>query len=247
MTDFPTTPAVEPMKSFDWDSAALRTAIGKVLHAAAEPNDTDPRPLASICFDFSDALDIVATDAKQVAAYTLPIPGDGRFLVPRESASTLLKLLDATDGKIAVVLGEKSASFSGSDWTYLSVLMAGGFPPWKSVVTEGMPAISMVRSDLIRAVRSALPFGMEAGFTRVELVGKDKTLTVHSGLANAMDTTITAEFDGEIKMAVEGRRLMSLVSALEGENVVIKFDDVPGHGIIMREENFMGIIMPLRK
>lgn len=246
MTQFPKPLAVEGTPSIV-PAVALSEGIRKISHAISEESQFK-EILCGVSFEFSDALDMAAfSGAAQLAVYTTATKGTGKYVVPRRIMEVVAKAVDNCVESLEVVFSENAVAFRCADqWSISGPLLNGQFPDWKRLNTEGMDKIIVKRADIMGALRGVIPFGSEAGFTRVEFEGKDGAITCFSGGENSLIERFSGEFK-DFDFAVEGKRFMNLLNVLDGDTCVIEYKDEPGRAVVVREETFLGAIMPLEK
>jgi DNA polymerase-3 subunit beta len=198
-----------------------------------------------VLFEFTpDGMTLFGTDGKQIAFTVLPVAGKGRYLVPRKFVGYMLKLLDGCEGDVSITFTENQVSVEAEYWAISGVLLAGQYPNWRSVLPEGGEPVTVNREVLSNALRACLPFGEEARFTRVEIEGEVDMLRFKSGAGNECQEEIEAKCQ-PFTLAIEGRRLLSLLSALKAPLVTLSIQTTKPRIVVMREDNFTGVINPL--
>jgi DNA polymerase III sliding clamp (beta) subunit (PCNA family) len=180
---------------------------------------------------------LFGTDGKQIAFTVLPVPGLGRHLVPRKFVGYMLKLLDGCEGDVSVTFGENAISIEAEYWAMSGVLLAGQYPNWRGVVPQNGEPVIANREALSNALRACLP--------RIEIEANTDLIRLKSGAGNECQEEIEAKCK-PFTLALEGRRLLSLLGALKSPLVTLNIQATEPRIVVMREDNFTGVINPLR-
>lgn len=242
-SEFPDTLAVDG-KSFEVNAGELLRKLGKVVPCAEDNNPAHP-VLESVLFEFTqDGLTLLSTNGKILGFCTMLVYSTGQIAVPRRAILNLLKMLPGVEGELAVTHNENAVKFSTPQWNLSGTLLAVEFPSWRQIVSENELKITVSRESLIDAVKQSIPYG-ESGFTRLELHAKDDKLSVRSGIGNSFVAELDCKSD-DISLAVNAKLFLILISALEGDAVVIECSNQTGKQIVIRENDFTGAMMPLR-
>lgn len=243
-TEFPEHPVTHG-GVYKISATELRNALSHVIHAASD-DTTNKATLCSVVFGFKDGLSIAAYSGYQIAVIHLNIDGSGTYIIPRSLISVLIQTLDKMEGEIAFGFDEKTVQFYCADWALSGVLINGQFPNWRAMNEwGGMGVSTLPRHPLIDAIKGCMPFG-EAGFVRIYIHGDGENATVEIGGQNA--TSSVMEMKGEpFDFFVEGKKMLAMLSAMNGETVALEHAEQKGVGIVVREDNFTAAIMPLEK
>lgn len=248
MREFPMMPEVKGQ----WvtlDAKQYYDALNRILHAVHTKEDSHPG-FCAVSHELGDSESALACyNGAQLAVKTLPISGNGSFLVPTAFIQPLKSVLSDVEGELSVTFGENHVKFSTDDWTMVGPLIDQKFVNWRRLNFDGMNKIVVTKQDLVRGLKSCMPFGDLDGqikFTRILVTGTENLITIETSGADASLYTMPAQC-APFSFAIEAHRFLNAVNSIAGDSVTIEFTDEPGRGVVIREDNFTAAIMPLRK
>ncbi len=242
-----------PLKSND-----LITIINRTSHAIS--NDETRMNLNGIYFQQLDQkLRAVAIDGHRLALIDLKNFStnnqsliDG-VIVPKKGIHELKKLADAyTDADLHIYLDESFLYASANEEYFLSIrLIAREYPKYQTVIPSKTAfAVNIERESLLNAVKrikllsNEKTNGIKLNLTESEL----KLSANHPSLGHATEVLPIEQTDKEIEIGFNAKYMIDTLSILDVNEIVFEFNNELSPVIIRstEEDNFLGIIMPLK-
>lgn len=221
---FPEEPAIEDGEVLPVDGKGLGNAVAIALMSIT---DDALRPqLNSVMLNFKeDALDVAATDSKQLVVVTI----DGSFtaqqlLLPKKFAQTIKAFATEdevtmdirTDGHTAVV-ALPNAVISGT-------LLSGKYPDYSKVIPDPsqMQELVVPKADILGALKTVAS-GTNYNFVKMDLaLGSVLVETENASASSRARQTIMAPYSGEpMTVGFNAEMLQSIISRMPSDEVVI--------------------------
>ena len=259
--EFPTIPTVEDGVTARVDPNLLRTAIGKVIIAAAME---ETRPvLTGIKLEISgQQLTLAAADGFRLAVYkgllVEPVSEDIEAIIPRRTLSELQRMLsDQVDPIELVVTPSKSQLVVRmKDLEMVSQLIQGAFPNYSQLIPQNYSTRSIIDlNEFSRAADLASPFAREgAGIIRLQMIpasdtNKDNIYVTSSAEESGHgEGSIEAQIEGEeAKIAFSSKYLQEVLGVLERGDVALETTNPSSPGVIkqINNEDYVHVIMPM--
>lgn len=203
----------------------------------------------------SKLLRAVATDGHRLARIEVALPAgaDGMpgVIVPRKAIQELRKLLEGSDGDVAVSLSDTKIRFVYNNAVLVSKLIDGNFPDYERVIpsanekllelnckefAQAVDRVSVISSEKSRAIKLALDNGK-------------LTLSAGSGdqgsASEEIDVTYSA---GPIEVGFNSRYLLDMMTQIEGDTAQFLLNDGASPALV-RDTADVGalyVIMPMR-
>ncbi len=197
----------------------------------------------------------VATDGHRLAQFELPAPAGAEsipgIIVPRKTVGEVQRLIESSEGEIAVELSQSKVRFAFNDVVLTSKLIDGTFPDYSRVIPlsndkvlevnkrefeQAVDRVSTVASERGRAVKLALSAG--------RLV-----LSVTNPDSGSATEELEVGYDAEpVDIGFNSRYLLDIASQLEGDTAVLKLAD-PGSPTLIADKEAKGalyVLMPMR-
>lgn len=194
-------------------------------------------------------LRFTASDGRHLATSSVPMKGFGDFILPPSLVMVAAKISEQEDCEVTVVLNENKVLFRTENCSVSGKLIDSKYTNWKQVVpSEFKSKCTTNREALIRSLKRLLIFRGESQFYGAVLEF-GKTLSVSS--ADAVHSCIeplTAKFESpnsEYSLRLNLDHVLNILSRIESENATLEFNDDMSPAVI-RDDGFMGLVMPLR-
>lgn len=236
--EFPAIPKIEGPTVTIADLKARLDSVRRCAH----DNPIEMPVLCGVFAEFKDGkLTLMASDGRRAAFTELPSGGDGSYIVPSGLVDRI-----AREGEVQCTFGTNQARFSGNDWSVFGKLIDGNYPNLRLVVLKGSKqTVSIPRDDLVSAVRRAVPFTTgKASSVKLEFKGKALTISAGDG-DRAIEETIEDIEAQPLAIAVNPEYLLSLVAPIKADLVKLQLTDDKAP-LIVREGDYLGVMMPLR-
>ncbi len=265
--DFPVIPEVKGEVKIDLPVNDVKKMLSQTMGATAV---TETRPEISGAYwliDMEEAnktvLHLVATDSYRLAEKKLHVAklpltsGDNtNFIIPKNAATELERLLDTEEEHLSVYLDENQVAFKiGKKISIVSRLIEGVFPNYKAIIPESYESrICLKTSDIRDAVNRISLFSSEkTQEVTVKMDPKSKKVHVNAssgetGSGNTEISTTGAEEGGEIEFNLNYRYLIDGLNWVDDEEIYVEAQDSAKPVVLKPKGNddYLYLIMPLK-
>ena len=259
--EFPPIPTVEDGITARIDPVVLRTAISRVVFAAATE---DTRPvLTGVKLEASEqTLTLAGADGFRLAVYKAPlleaVPEETHAIVPARTLGELQRLLADQDEPVDLVVTPSKSQLlvhlKGVE--IVSQLIQGTFPNYGQLVPQGFGTRAVVDlQEFNRAARAASIFARDGGgIVRLQMVpGSDGAVGKMVVTSKAEETgdnegEIDAKIEGdEAKIAFSSRYLTDVLGAMERGEVALETTTPSSPGVVkpVGNEDYVHVVMPM--
>jgi DNA polymerase III subunit beta len=197
----------------------------------------------------------VATDGHRLARVEMALPSGADnipgVILPRKTVLELRKLLDETQGAIAVSLSDTRVRFAFDDVVLTSKLIDGTFPDYERVIpasndkvlevdckqfAEAVDRVATISTEKSRAIKLALSKGQ-------------LTLTATSPDAGSATEELEARYSASpIEIGFNARYLLDIAQQIEGEGARFQMSDAASPTIVQdtADSSALYVLMPMR-
>jgi DNA polymerase-3 subunit beta len=259
--EFPPIPTAEEGVTARIDPQVLRTAINRVVFAAATE---ETRPvLTGIKLEISDQqFTLAGADGFRLAVYKGPLldpaPEDAEAIVPARTLSELQRLLVDQNEPVELVITPSKSQIlvHMKDVEIVSQLIQGTFPNYSQLIPQSSGTRAVVDlQEFSRAARAASIFARDGGgIIRLQMTpGADGTrgkMVITSSAEETGDNMgeIDAKIDGdEAKIAFSSRYLTDVLSVMDRGEVALETATPSSPGVVkpIGNEDYVHVIMPM--
>ncbi len=259
--DFPKMPSVGDGANIKIEPAALKTAISKVVFAAATE---DSRPvLTGVQADFIDGgLTLAAADGFRLAVYKMALSNspkeDMALIIPARSLVELNRLLADQEEAVDVTINSSRSQilFSLKDVQMVSQLIQGTFPNYNQLIPQSSNTRAVLDlAEFLRATKSASIFARDgSGIVRLQIIpkaeGADAKVMLSAQAEELGDnvTELDADVEGEeAKIAFNSKYLGDVLSVIDQEKVTLETTGSSSPGVIkpVGDDSYIHIVMPM--
>jgi DNA polymerase-3 subunit beta len=217
----------------------------------------DSRPiLTSVLFNFSEDLEIVATDGFRLATLNLvdKFP-EQRLLVPVKAVHEIARLqakikAEVIDFTISEQMKQVFCNFASTELVIR--LMEGEFPPYQKIIpADFTTSLTFDREDLIQALKGAMVFAREASNIvkfqieddQMTIVATSPTLGTHTS-----NVSITKKIGEKMQIAFNALYLMEFLSSVKDSQIWLGLNDSLQPAMFRPDQmlNYRYIVMPFR-
>lgn len=256
--DFPIMESGDLPHRFVLTSAELKRLIDKTRFAIS--NEETRYYLNGIYLHAAEnngiaVLRAVATDGHRLARVETPIPADAEkmpgVIIPRKAVNELRKLIDNTDGEIAVSLSENKICFSFGGSLLTSKLIDGTFPDYERVIPEGnTKVLELDGSTFAKAVDRVSTVSTEKS-RAIKLTLTDDTVTLSATGAESGSATeeLSASYNsGDMEIGFNSKYLLDITGQIEGQNAHFILHDAQSPTIVRdgTDDGALYVLMPMR-
>lgn len=259
--DFPPIPSIGEGEAIEIDPDLLRTAITRVVFAAATD---DSRPVLTgvhALFE-GDQLTLAAADGFRLAVHTLPLISKTaqkiEVIIPARALTELNRLLGEQEEPVKVLISptQSQALFRLKSAEMVSQLIQGTFPNYSQLIPKGHTTRTLVEvGDFLRATRTASIFARDgSGIVRLQMTpGEELTpgkMVVSARAEEIGDNVgeIDAVVEGEeAKIAFSGRYLSDALGVLDGGQVALETSGPSSPGVLrpVASQDYIHVVMPM--
>ena len=235
----------------------LTEGIAGTVYASS---DEENRPIMnSIFFDIkADATTLVASDLQKLICYTaddVKTAGDASFILGKRHANVLKAILGKGEQAVSVTFDDKIAIFRFGATTMISVLVAGKYPDYRTIIPKNNSNILRInRLQLLNTVRRIAVCSPNASSQiKFELTpGSLEVSAQDVGFEIAAHERIACQYDGEdLVIGFKSTHLIEILSNFGCESIVMKFADKRRSALLLPSEEeasqvkVFGIVMPI--
>jgi DNA polymerase-3 subunit beta len=197
----------------------------------------------------------VATDGHRLARVEVPLP-DGAsqmpsVIVPRKAVVEIRKLIEDTEGEIAVSLSETKLCFASGDTILTTKLIDGTFPDYERVIPSGNDKIMQVNcNDLAEVVDRVATISTEKSRSvKLQMSEGILVLSASSPESGTAREEIEVQYSAEsIEIGFNSRYLLDIANQIEGPTIEFSLADSGSPTIVRDQEDdtALYVLMPMR-
>ncbi len=197
----------------------------------------------------------VATDGHRLAQFELPAPAGAEgipgVIVPRKTVGEVQRLIESSEGEIAVELSQSKVRFTFNDVVLTSKLIDGTFPDYSRVIPLGNDKVLEVnKREFEQAVDRVSTVASERGrAVKLALSPGRLVLSVTNPDSGSATEELEVGYDAEpVDIGFNSRYLLDIAAQLEGDTAVLKLAD-PGSPTLLADKEAKGalyVLMPMR-
>ena len=247
----------EDAVSIEIPAQTLVEGISGTVYASS---DEENRPIMnSIFFDIkADATTLVASDLQKLICYTandVKTAGDASFILGKRHANVLKAILGKSEQVVTVTFDGKVAIFRFGATTMISVLVAGKYPDYRTIIPKNNANILRInRLQLLNTVRRIAVCSPKASnHIKFELTaGSIEVSAQDVGFEIAAHEKIACRYDGEdLAIGFKSTHIIEILSNLGCEEIIMKFADKRRSALLLPSEEeadqvkVFGIVMPI--
>ena len=197
----------------------------------------------------------VATDGHRLAQVELAAPagteGMPGVIVPRKTVNEMQRLIEDTNGEIAVELSAAKIRFTLGNVVLTSKLIDGTFPDYGRVIPTGNDKELVVdKKEFEQAVDRVSTVSSERGrAVKLSLSSGKLMLSVTNPDSGSATEEVEVEYSADpLDIGFNSRYLLDIAGQIEGEAAVLKLAD-PGSPTLIQDrdsKNALYVLMPMR-
>ncbi len=228
LEEFPTLPPFSPTSTLQLPEATLMQAISKTAFCMS--NDTLRENMMGLFCEIKDGFfNFVATDTMRLSLFSIPMEGEHaeeNFLIPAQSVLYLKGLLGDQQTPVAIEHDQGHARFTLNSIEVYTRLLDKRFPDYRVAIPAELPYhIEIGRDPMITAIRRVLVLtDKNQSMVRISIRGNEMIVRGEDvGFNTFGEEVINCQSNlEEFSTAFNGKGLLEIISAVEGENVIIK-------------------------
>lgn len=251
--EFPSIPGIDTPTVLKIPGPEIKTAIDSVIFAAST-SETQPE-ISGLYFKLEDkTLTLTATDRYRLAENKL----SGTFkphqpvIIPHRAALEISRVLMGRTGEAEIFLSDNQAAIRIDDTEIISRLIDGQYPEYSHIIPgEFNTTISVSRTDLVNAVKTAGIFSQNTGSIVMEYVSESQELKISATSHDLGESTVrlSGAVDGRAgTVFLNYRYVLDCLNGMTAEHVNIKIVDDSAPVILQEVDktNYIYLIMPIK-
>jgi DNA polymerase-3 subunit beta len=253
--DFPTIPVLEHEKSFKLNSREFVKGIKAVWYSSAT-SSMKPELSSIYIYSDDDGLLFVATDSFRLAEKRVKsklAKEINSLLIPVKNVPEILRVLDAVDGEIDVVLNKNQISFTYNGVYLTSRIVDGVFPDYKQIIPKDYKTnIVVLKQDLSNAFKIATIFSDKFNKLTIKAHPSEKKFELATKNADVGENTneLEAVCEGDdVDINFNYKYIIDSLQSIESDSVSLEFNGLT-RPLVMRgvnDKSFMYLVMPINK
>lgn len=256
--DFPSLSADDLGHSFEIQAADLRRLIDKTRFAMSTEETRyylNGIYLHTAEKDGASVLRAVATDGHRLAMVELPAPngavGMPGVIIPRKTVLELHKLMEESDGGVAIDLSDSQIRIAFDNIVLTSKLIDGTFPEYGRVIPQGNDkTMTADTQGFNRAVDRVSTISSDRGrAVKIDLASGRVNLVVNNPESGSATEEMEVDYAGDnLEIGFNARYLLDILAQLEGGQACFDMADSGSPTLIRDPEDVSAIyvLMPMR-
>ena len=253
-SEFPNIPEISPDFEVEVGALDFRDAINQTVFAASI-DDTRPILSGVLIKAEENNLKMVATDSFRLAEKTISlekkVTRKTQVVVPARTMVELVRLLDGSEEKVRLRVGENQVAFIIGDIYLVSRVIEGAFPDYEQIIPAEVPVHSKVkRRELVDAMKVSTLFARDnANNVKIKVSSMQIEILATSPQLGENTSRVDAKTTGdELEIAFNAKYILDTLMVMKGEEVDMGFVGKINPCVFKspHDKTFLCIIMPLR-
>ncbi|HPM28058.1 MAG TPA: DNA polymerase III subunit beta [bacterium] len=253
-SEFPNIPEISPDFEVEVGALDFRDAINQTVFAASI-DDTRPILSGVLIKAEENNLKMVATDSFRLAEKTISlekkVTRKTQVVVPARTMVELVRLLEGSEEKVRLRVGENQVAFIIGDIYLVSRVIEGAFPDYEQIIPAEVPVHSKVkRRELVDAMKVSTLFARDnANNVKIKVSSMQIEILATSPQLGENTSRVDAKTTGdELEIAFNAKYILDTLMVMKGEEVDMGFVGKINPCVFKspHDKTFLCIIMPLR-
>ena len=249
--DFPIIPKLKKEPNFKINSQILKNTLASVFDSTAV---TETRPeLSGVYVNIiGGRAEFAATDSFRLSEKIIELSSDGNrsFILPRNTAVEIMRVLEGIDENISFVVSENQIMIYGEDFELISRLVDGHYPEYKRVIPDKFISLARINKvALEKNVRMASIFSSTISDIKLNVAKDSLEITAKNSERGEITANVACDIKNKpFEVSINYHYLLDGLKIIPTENVVLEFTG-DGSTLVLRGENQKDqtyVIMPLR-
>ena len=253
--DFPLIPQIDEKNSLFISAKELKSALNEVIFAVAF-DETRPVLTGIYCKVEKNNITFVATDSYRLAERQITISNQeikpSELIIPSRTIHELIRLLDVTGEEIKISITPTQISFSSESVQIISRIIEGNYPDYQQIIPkEAKTKVTIESKKFQSALKLAISFSRDVSNNIRLQIKNGEPLVVIAASAHIGSSIIKVEKEqvgDDLEIAFNGKFLIDILTTIQGEKVIMKFNGNLSSVIILPEKQtgYMTLVMPLK-
>ncbi len=250
--DFPEPAEVQELHKIDFNKIEFGKTLKKIGYSVST-DQTRPILNGILLSIHEGSITAVATDGRRLALVEKLLDDagngiDGDFVLPTKVVNELQKLLEQ-DGDVTVRLSESHASFIIDNSVLTSKLIDGEYPNYRQVIPGAFKnSVTIPREHFAEVLNRVSMVLNDAGASvKFKLEPNHLTLSASSAEIGEAEEPLEVSYEGDpVTIAFNPAYLRDPLKNLDCDDLTIRFNDEFKPVVILGDEGFLYVIMPMR-
>lgn len=254
--EFPKSPVLEDVNSFNIPAKVLQKAVAKSVFATS--NDEIRLNLTGVYVQlFNNNVTFVATDANRLVRFTRNDvkPGvESALILPKKALNLLKSSLPSDDTIVKVTFNQQNAQFQFGEQSLICRLIDDKYPDYKAVIpTENPNRLTVDRADFLMAVkRVSITSNKSTHQIRLKMTPTELTISAEDiDFENESVERMPCSFEGdEMEIGFNSKYFLEMLSNMDASTITIEMSQPNRAGVILpaeqeADEEILMLIMPM--
>lgn len=197
----------------------------------------------------------VATDGHRLALAEMPLPAGAEnlpgIIIPRKTVTELRRLIDGSDGEIALSVSEAKIRFTVGSAVLTSKLIDGTFPDYDRVIPKGNDKELVIDNKVFASAvdRVATISAEKSRSIKLTLDGDTLTLAVNNPEHGDANEDLMVDYGHEpLEIGFNAKYLLDVTAQIEGRDIHFHLSDPAAPALVKDTEDpdAVFVLMPLR-
>ncbi|MDD3592124.1 MAG: DNA polymerase III subunit beta [Sulfurovum sp.] len=239
---YPPFPSIDNKPQISLDSLSLIKNLKKISPSIDSNNPKFELNGALINIK-NNATDLVGTDTRRLAIATIESSNSEALslIVPKKAIMEIQKLfLD----QINIFFDETNLIITNENYFFYTRLINGKFPDYERIIPSSVKhTINLPKKEMVEAIKMITTISQEIKMTFLSdtiIFNSLSADNVEAKTEIALETGLTDKFE----LSLNSRYLLDFISQIDTNDFLIQFNE-PSLPFVVRDENFITIIMPI--
>jgi len=254
--EFPKTPQLEDLNSFEIPAKVLQKAVAKSVFATS--SDEIRLNLTGVYLQlFKNNITFVATDANRLVRFTRNDvkPGaEDALILPKKALNLLKSSLPSDDTMVKVSFNRQNAQFQFGEQSLTCRLIDEKYPDYKAVIpTENPNRLTVDRGDFLMAVRRvSITSNKSTHQIRLKMTISELTISAEDiDFENESVEKMACSYLGDdMEIGFNSKYLLEMLNNMDAAMITIELSQPNRAGVILpaeqeTDEDILMLIMPM--
>lgn len=251
--EFPSVPEIDSPAILKLPASEIKTDIDSVIFAAST-SETQPE-ISGLYFKLEEKfLTMTATDRYRLAENKMvgSFKAHSAVIIPHRAALEISRAMAGKSGEAEIFLNDNQVAVKVDDTEIISRLIDGQYPEYNHIIPkEFNTTVSVNRTDLVNAVKTAGIFSQNTGSIVLEFVSESQELRISATSHDLGESTVrlTGAVDGQSgTVFLNYRYVLDCLNGMTAEHINIKIVDDSAPVILQEVDktNYIYLIMPIK-
>lgn len=250
--EFPIEPALPDDHKLEFPRIELGRTLRKIAYAVS--SDQTRYVLNGILLSMREGnFTAVATDGRRLALVEKILENaenafEGDVILPAKVVGELQKLLDG-EGNVTLRISDSQASFSIDNTVLTTKLLEGNYPNYRQVIPASFAnSVILPRSTFAEVLhRVSVVVTDDSSSIKFSLTNNSVLLNASSSEVGESSEPFEISYEGpELHIAFNPQYLREPLKNLDCDEITLRFNDEYKPVVILGDEGFLYVIMPMR-